>query len=120
MLGKVESNEIQKGDLKYLGPTVFSAYNVVMIFFILNIYISIITDSFDNVRYEAKTYPDRFDFMEYSLNKIKKLFKLNSKEKKLESKYVACKDFSHTIDRLTNYLIRVNKLMFYIFLIGNK
>ena len=111
LLGKADMSEIGNGELKYLGPIIFSFYNIVVIFFALNIFISIITDSFYTIREEAKQHPDRFDFMEHSWNKVKIFFRKKKAEKEHEPKCKEYEDVSDAIDSLVNFVIRVFALL---------
>jgi hypothetical protein len=107
MLGKIDVSRIQQDELVILGPIIFSAYNVAVIFFVLNIFISIITDSFDKVRAEAKLDKERFDFMKYIWNKIKTIYE-NEKIKNVDiQQNLDQKDFSKSIDNLNSFIFRV-------------
>ena len=107
MLGKIDVSRIQQDELVILGPIIFSAYNVAVIFFVLNIFISIITDSFDKVRAEAKLDKERFDFMKYIWNKIKTIYE-NEKIKNVDiEQNLDQKDFSKSIDNLNSFIFRV-------------
>jgi len=107
MLGKIDASRIQQGDLVILGPIIFCAYNVVVIFFALNVFISIITDSFDKVREEARLHPDRFDFMGYVWIKMKKNVGKKELKKVKIDQYLEKRDFLKLIDKLTGFISRV-------------
>jgi hypothetical protein len=109
MLGKIDVSRIQQDELVILGPIIFSAYNVAVIFFVLNIFISIITGSFDKVRAEAKLDKDRFDFMKYMWNKIKASLKNEKQDKVKNKQYLEKNDFLNSVDNLNNFIIRVNR-----------
>ena len=49
MLGKFDTSHYLQQN-KILGPFIFSIFNIIMIFFALNIFVTIITESFDKVR----------------------------------------------------------------------
>ena len=74
MLGKFDVNQYLEKNSS-LGLAIFSAYNIIMLAFVLNIFISIITEAFDKVRTDAKMNPDRqFNFwthLKYKLSMLK-------------------------------------------------
>jgi len=74
MIGKLSATQFLNAN-PILGPIIISAYNAVILFFALNIFISIIIDSFEKVRNEAKINPDKFGFLGHILGKFKKLFR---------------------------------------------
>ncbi len=106
MIGKfsalpfVQSNSI-------LGPLIVSAYNSVILFFALNIFISIIIDSFEKVRAEAKIDPEKFGFLNHIVDKFRRLFR----KKDNKSAYIDYKShldiLPSRIDNIIDYLIRV-------------
>jgi hypothetical protein len=107
MIGKFSALPFMQSNYFILGPIIVSAYNSVILFFALNIFISIIIDSFEKVRAEAKIDPEKFGFLNHILDKFKCLFR----KKKNGSTY---KDYkSHMdilpsrIDNVIDYLIRV-------------
>ena len=106
-----------------LGPAWFSAYCIIILFFALNIFISIIVESFEIVKQEAKDSPENFDFLEHVWVKLKDLLtRKSSKEQMLTpSDY---KDhlsiFSERINRLCNYTLRVNVSNYYYLKIHNE
>jgi polycystin 2 len=112
MLGKIDVSRIQQDELVILGPIIFSAYNVAVIFFVLNIFISIITDSFDKVRAESKLDQDKFDFMKYIWNKIKTSLKNKKRDTFIIKQYLDKNDLSNSVDNLNNFIIRVSKKKF--------
>ena len=57
MLGKANAADFIN-EYPILGPIIYSSYNVIMLCFTLNIFISIITDAFDELRDEAKQKPN--------------------------------------------------------------
>ena len=73
MIGKLSATQFMQSN-SILGPIIVSAYCSAIIFFALNIFISIIIDSFDKVRREAKIDPDKFGFLDHITNKFKRLF----------------------------------------------
>ena len=65
-----------------LGPIIYFSYNVVILCFALNIFISIITDAFDELRNEAKEKQNDFELTNYAFLKIRNMF---SKKKNLNT-----------------------------------
>jgi polycystin 1L2 len=70
MIGKLSGTQFLQSN-SLLGPVILSAYNTVILFFALNIFISIIIESFDKVRREAKIDPDKFGFLGH-IGQVKK------------------------------------------------
>ena len=103
MLGKFDVNQMNSAHAT-LGPLIFSAYNVVIIFFALNIFISIILEAFEKVRVDGKSKADKFDIFEHVWGKMKLKFGKKSKE-------IECKDiwkrFSLQVDHLNKIIVRV-------------
>ena len=107
MLGKFDALSIVRAD-KYIGPLAFSLYNIVMICFTLNIFVSIITEAFDHVRHEAKKNPDQYDFMNHAIKRFKKLFKKSltfSPQKTIYRNHLSV--FPKRIYKLINLIFRV-------------
>jgi hypothetical protein len=67
MIGKFSALQFMQSNYFILGPIIVSAYNSVILLFALNIFISIIIDSFDKVRAEAKIDPEKFGFLNHIL-----------------------------------------------------
>jgi hypothetical protein len=78
MIGKLSATQFVQSN-PILGPIILSSYCSAVIFFSLNIFISIIVESFDKVRMEAKKDPEKFGFLNHLLNKFKKIFKKKAK-----------------------------------------
>ena len=96
-----------------LAPLVFSMYNVVILCFVLNIFISSITESFDKVRNRAKKEINDFDF--FNQIKLKWKNRFRSKVNNLPS-YKIYKDhlysFETNINRLIDYTKQVKFIQF--------
>ena len=111
MIGKSYAEDFMTNS-PTLGPLIYSAYNIVIIFFALNIFISIITNAFSSVRLEAKTNPHGFDFYEHVKFKLKRLFR---KKSPLDDLQPPCKYRDHLsilpsrIDGIVNIIFRVNR-----------
>ena len=103
-----------------IGPLIYAAYFLAIICFALNIFISIITDSFDEVRFDVNQDEYSYDFFDHVLKRVKKLYgkARNGKDVTLVHKY---RDhFSilpKYINRLANIVFRVtflfNSLIFF-------
>jgi hypothetical protein len=114
MLGKFDALSIVRADT-YIGPLAFSLYNIVMICFTLNIFVSIITEAFDHVRHKAKNNPDQFDFMNHAIKRFKKLFGKSSSNIAEQNKQVYrdhLSVFPNRINKLINFTYRVNFFLF--------
>jgi polycystin 1L2 len=114
MLGKFDAESIVRANSS-IGPIAFSMYNIVMICFTLNIFISIIIEAFDHVRHEAKNNPDQFDFMNHTIKRFKKLFKKSSSNNAEHNKQVYrdhLSVFPNRINKLINFTYRVNLFLF--------
>ena len=114
MLGKFDALSIIRADT-YVGPLAFSMYNIVMICFTLNIFVSIITDAFGEVRDEANQNPDHFDFMSHAFKRFKSLFQKTPTESSQE--HPIYRDqlsiFPNRVNKLINYMFRVNFYFIY-------
>ena len=77
------------------------------LFFSLNKFISIIIDSFEKVRSEAKIDPDKFGFLSHIIGKFKRLF--GKRETKMTyDEYKNHMDILPSqVDKLINIVIRV-------------
>jgi hypothetical protein len=113
MIGKSNSADVNKiGSI--LAPAVYALYSVIILYFVLNIFVSIIIDSFEKVR--VKAYENmkngEIDFFGYVSMKFKKHFeRLTSRANKLSSYkdyHSHMSIFSNRIDTLINMVFRVN------------
>ena len=105
MLGKFDVSDMNQTQ-PILGPLIFSVYNIVIIFFALNIFISIITDSFDEIRRQEDEDTDLFELIQNKLHTVFRKEPENSPEK-LNSSYIEFKSFPQVVERLNNYIARV-------------
>ena len=104
MLGKFDVTQYMQ-TYQVLGPLVFAAYNITIITFALNIFISIITQAFEQVRRRAKVNPNRFDLWGHI--KARFFFKVDMVTN--ASKYKNfCDSFEKRVDLLIVYFIRVS------------
>ena len=108
MMGKFETDSYMRVN-QIIGPLVFSMYNIVIICFTLNIFISIITDAFDKVRHEAKENPEKFDFMNHAIMRFKRMLRIQQNKTYFEPN---CRDhlslFPNRVIKLINLIFRVN------------
>jgi len=106
MIGKLSASSFLQAH-SILGPIIISAYNSVILFFALNIFVSIIIDSFEKVRSEAKKDPDKFGFLSHIIGKFKRLF--GKRETKMTyDEYKNHMDILPSqVDKLINIVIRV-------------
>jgi hypothetical protein len=114
MLGKSNASEFIQA-YPILGPLIYSSYNIIMLCFALNIFISIITDAFSELRVEEKVKPNEFDLIKHLYSILKKWFLKKSSEDKLPSSdkykdYISI--FPEHIDRIGQYLNRVCLVLF--------
>ena len=91
-----------------------------MLFFVLNIFVSIITDSFDKIRYDAKDHPKDYnvDIIKYLSQKLRYIgFKNDLKRKPNEVTYENYIDYLTSFHIQTNRLIDVLAEVFFIFIL---
>ena len=115
MLGKFDITQYTQQNT-ILGLFIFSVFNIIMICFALNIFISIITESFYKVRQSNKEKTNqRLNFWTHAKQKLNNFYKIRMGQSNSEkqSKY---RDhlsvFPNRIDALSHLLIRVNFLYF--------
>ena len=90
-----------------LGPLIFSAYNIIILYFALNIFVSIIIASFDQVRMDAKKNPDKYGFLGHVIYRFKKLFQKKNNAPSHEDYKSHLDVFTNRVDKLIAYLIKV-------------
>jgi polycystin 1L2 len=109
MLGKIDTSQTMMSN-PTLTPFIIAAYNMAIVYIILNIFISIITEAFDLVRAEAKENPNEFDFYAHVAFKLKNVFTKKSTSESLPSQN-EYQDFmsimQKRINGLINYILRV-------------
>ena len=112
MLGRISTSETMMAE-PILTPIVIAAYNTAIIYFSLNIFISIVIGAFDKVRAAAKENPNEFDFYTHIAYKMKRVFKKKSAFQNLQ-KNKEYKDFLTILPRRINsivkYILRVMKI----------
>jgi len=115
MIGKLSAGQFVETN-SILGPIIISGYNAVILFFALNIFISIIIDSFEKVRQEAKDDPDKFGFLDHLTGKFKKMFGIFSRKSNSSSSFTY-KDhltiLPKYVDNVIDLLVKVNALNLY-------
>jgi polycystin 1L2 len=108
ILGKFDAKQFLHGKSTILGPCVFASYNMIMLCFVINLFVSIITDSFDKIRHDAKEHPEKYevDIVKYLSQKLGQFrYKINSKRK---STIVTHENY---VDYLTSFHIQTNRLI---------
>jgi polycystin 1L2 len=109
ILGKFDAKQFLNGSYSLLGPCVFASYNVVILSFVLNIFVSIITDAFDKVRHDAKEHPENndVDIFKYFNEKWSRAGsgKSSFRDKKINVTY------NDYIDNLSSFHIQTNRLI---------
>ena len=106
MIGKLSASSFLQAH-SILGPIIISAYNSVILFFALNIFISIIIDSFEKVRSEAKIDPDKFGFLSHIIGKFKSLFGKRETKMTYDNYKNHMDILPSLVDKLINIVIRV-------------
>ena len=76
MLGKFDVNPLLMAD-KVFGPVLFAFYNLMIVLISLNIFISLITDSFVQVRKDSDKLSNEFEIVEYLTARIRRYFGKN-------------------------------------------
>jgi hypothetical protein len=114
MLGKFDINAVLLAQPD-LAPVILAAYNMAIVFFSLNIFISIITEAFDKVRMNAKKNPNEFDFYTFLMSKLRKIIDKKSLEESFTS-YENYKDHLNILpsrlNRFINIILRVRNIYF--------
>ena len=106
MIGKLSATQFLQSN-SILGPIIISAYCSVILFFALNIFISIILESFDKVRREAKIDPDKFGFMGHILEKFGNFLKKTDKSPPSTDYKTHLDLFPKQVDQIIDILITV-------------
>ncbi|XP_065653648.1 uncharacterized protein LOC136080649 isoform X2 [Hydra vulgaris] len=84
LLGKFSFNQYERANI-FLGPIFFFGFNVVVIWIIMNVFISILNDSFSMVRTNAEFQNNDYEIVDFMLKRIKGWFKHKQGIKKLQS-----------------------------------
>jgi len=114
MLGKINTSDTMMSN-PYLTPIIIAAYNMAIIYFSLNIFVSIIIEAFDRVRAEAKENPNEFDFYTHVAHKWNDLFRRkppNSNSPKPTEYKEHLNILPRRINGLINYVLRVRYITF--------
>jgi hypothetical protein len=111
MLGKVNGEEIMKVQ-PIMGPMIMGAFNLMVIIFALNIFISIIVDAFQVVRAETRFTNNDFDVLGYAWMFMRRIFRKKMRnEKEFVPSPETYKDhfsmFPNKIQKLINFYKRV-------------
>ncbi|RNA25490.1 polycystin-1-like isoform X2, partial [Brachionus plicatilis] len=73
MLGKFDSSSIIR-ESEWLGPIIFSAYNIMIVLILLNLFISIVCDAFEQVRQDIETKENEIELVDYFMEQIDGIF----------------------------------------------
>jgi len=108
ILGKFDAKQFLYDTSTILGPYVFASYNVIMLCFVLNIFVSIITDSFDKIRHDAKDHPEKYDvdIVKYLSQKWREL-----RLKKFSKREPTVVTHENYIGHLKSFHIQTNRLI---------
>jgi hypothetical protein len=107
MVGKSSLSDIN-GLNSLLAPIIYSTYNVIILYFVLNIFVSIIIDSFEKMRLRALEKRDELDFLGYVRKKLKKYFVV----KRASYNLLSHKDYKDHMGILSS---RIDKLIYMVF-----
>ena len=77
MLGKFSVDPLVKAN-SFFGPVLFSLYNIFIVFILLNMFVSIINDTFSLVRSDVAKQLDDYQMVNFICRKLKKL--INSED----------------------------------------
>jgi len=111
ILGKFDAKQFLNMRYSFMGPMVFASYNMIILCFVVNIFISIITDSFDQVRRNAKENPDsEIDLFKYLAEKWRE----NFSKKKFGTKKKQKISYENYTDYLSSFQIQINRLVEFI------
>ena len=104
MLGKFEVQPLINSNTTF-GPLLFMIYNVVMVLMLLNLFISIVTDSFEKVKNGYAT--NEIEIVEFLKERFKKIVNFNRKRamKKIETEKANC------IGTIESFSSRTNELL---------
>ena len=104
MIGKFDATQLVMAS-PVMGSIVFITYNVVIVFGILNVFISVLTDAYKRVR-EGMTRKT-FDLMDHLIEKFFYSSKMNRNVANDYQDHFS--KFGFVMDRLNMFLMRVNK-----------
>jgi polycystin 1L2 len=112
MIGNGVAGDIGKFKNKIIGPAIFSSYNVIIICFALNIFISIITDSFEMLRLEDTANIENVSFLRHVWKKFEKIpWKSWKRNKEPEITYKDYKDHLSILPNRIETLIALTKMV---------
>ena len=92
-----------------LGPMIFAAYNIILVFVSINMFISIIVDSFGQVRIDAAKSGNEFDLVDFILSTVKSKFG-NSCPETIAARESVTKHDKYK-DHLSTFKIRIEDLV---------
>lgn len=110
LVGKFDKN-LKLSENYLLGPIIFVIYPIVMAFMMINIFITIVCESFKEVRYEINREGDDLRFFAYFNDKIKERFSdPNSRARINNDRYLEpTNKLPRNVDRLIDNLSKVTE-----------
>ena len=109
MLGKFDTSELMIAN-PILAPIILACYYMAVVYFSLNIFVTIIISSFEIVRAQSKLNPNEFDFYTHVAYKVKNLFKRNAtlnSSSSLTNYKEHLSILPNRINGIINYMLRV-------------
>ena len=114
ILGKFDAKQCLYGTSTILGPCVFASYNIVMLTFVLNIFVSIITDSFDKIRHECKDHPEKYDVDIFKYLKEKWSRERGGGMKNVFGAKKTKITYENYVDHLSSFHIQIKRLIVFL------
>jgi hypothetical protein len=109
MVGKFDVKSLLIAD-PYLAMGIFSAYNICVIFFLLNIFLSIIGAAFEQTRYDERNAPAKFDIFDYLTAKTRHFLRM--KEDKMQKAHAKLNQSKRYIDFVNQMPDKVEDLLY--------
>jgi hypothetical protein len=112
ILGKFDVRQLLESNAVF-GPLIFSLYNIIIVFLLVNIFISVLTDHYSQVK-ENKDLnlhdPEILDYLKLKFRSISELFYTHKRNEKELSKYVyenITETFQKKIDELMQKIVKI-------------
>jgi cytochrome b subunit of formate dehydrogenase len=86
MLGKFQVDGLLQANM-FFGPLMFAVYNIFIVFILLNMFVSIINDSFASVRKNAEKQNDDLNMVQFVKEKFKALTYFCKSENKFNQNF---------------------------------
>ncbi|CAF1619318.1 unnamed protein product, partial [Didymodactylos carnosus] len=94
-----------------LGPFSFSLYIIFVVFIIINMFVSIITDKFQKVNQDIENQPSEYKIISFMINKFKKSTGLNRFIHKESVENWMSLDGSQLYDHIQDFTVKIDKLL---------